>query len=325
MPVIFDCCSRKPMRTLELLFRDLRCEYHLVQGATRDRPYIPALTSDGFVNWMSAFIQANHDAEAKRLNIIMATFPVEAEGDILDGKPERLPKQLSRHLFPSQRHEGTRQCVDNALQIWYDILGLSTSNPPSCLAPFRALFCRSLSPKPRDRGRREDRGPPAARENRETYIEVIEVPPVHASSSHHRSSRSYHGTRDWNDHARSSGKVSVEEASRHGRDESPRRHHRHHCHGREGSPRASKQRHAGRDRNRHAEPRDAVRGVMSGYASPLPATTSPSSREGSPKSSADRAHNYAFFQRRESGPTYGEILREAPAAKRPQRAVRPGA
>ncbi|KAM4066845.1 hydroxyproline-rich glycoprotein DZ-HRGP [Hirsutella rhossiliensis] len=310
--VIFDCSSRKPMRCLELFYQDLRCEYHLVQGESRDRPYIPALTSDGFVNWMSAFIQASPDAEAKRLDGIMAALPIEADSEAPNEKPERLPKQLSRHLFPSRPHERTCQYVSNALKVWYDAQGLSNSRPPSYLDAFRNLFARSLSPRPRDRDRREDRGQGSARDDRETFIEVIEVPPGHSSDSQ-RSSGPYPRTRDWDEYStrssrssRSSGKVLVEEASRHSRDASPRRrHHRHHR--REGSPRPSKHRHSG---------------AASGYASSLPRTTPPSSREGSPKASANRAENYAFFQGRESGPTYEGILRETPTTRRTQRASR---
>lgn len=317
------------MQCLELLYQDLRCEYHLVQGESRDRPYIPALTTDGFVNWMSAFIQASPGSEARRLDGIMATLPIDADSETPSDKPERLPKQLSRHLFPSKPHESTRQCVSSALKVWYDALGLSSSRPPSYLGAFRNLFARSLSPKPRDRGRREDRSQgSAAREDRETFIEVIEVPPSHSSNSQ-RSSRSYHRTRDWDEHStrslrssRSSGKVLVEEASRHSRAESPRRRQHRHHHRREGSPRPSKHQSSRHDENRRVESRDSRRSAASEYASSQPRTTPPSSREGSPKALTNRAENYAFFQGRESGSAHEGILRETPATKRTQRASR---
>ncbi|KAF4508406.1 hypothetical protein G6O67_004789 [Ophiocordyceps sinensis] len=288
--IIFDCGSRKPMQCLELLYQDLRCEYHLVQGESRDRPYIPALTTDGFVNWMSAFIQASPGSEARRLDGIMATLPIDADSETPSDKPERLPKQLSRHLFPSKPHESTRQCVSSALKVW-------------------------------------SQGS-AAREDRETFIEVIEVPPSHSSNSQ-RSSRSYHRTRDWDEHStrslrssRSSGKVLVEEASRHSRAESPRRRQHRHHHRREGSPRPSKHQSSRHDENRRVESRDSRRSAASGYASSQPRTTPPSSREGSPKALTNRAENYAFFQGRESGSAHEGILRETPATKRTQRASR---
>lgn len=310
---MFDCNSRKPMRCLELLYQDLRCEYHLVQGESRDRPYIPALTSDGFVDWMSAFIQASPDTEAKRLDGIMAALPIEADGETAKGKSRRLPKQLSRYLFPSRPHDRTRQCVNSALQVWYDALGLSNARPSSYFDAFRGLFAQSPSPRPRDRGYREDKGQRSRRDERETFIEVIEVQPSHSPNSQ-RSSRSYHRTRDQDEHSvrssrpsQSSGKVLVEVASGHSRDVSPeRRHHRHQR--REGSPRPSKHRHSGYDGGRGVGARDGHRSAASGH--------SPSSREGSPKALANRAENYAFFQGRESEPTHGDV------ARRPQRTSR---
>ncbi|PFH55623.1 hypothetical protein XA68_17935 [Ophiocordyceps unilateralis] len=325
--VIFDCDSRKLMHSLELLYQDLRCEYHLIQGESREKAYIPALTSDGFVNWMSVFIQVSPDSEARRLDSIMAALPIEAASDTPDGKPERLPKQLSRHLFPSRAHDKTRHRVATALMDWVEATGFSASRPPSWMANFRDMVSRSLSPKAADRGRREDR------RDRETYIEVIEVP----KNAQNKPSKSYHRIRDHRDEpsARpSGGKVLVEETSRSSRDASPRRHHRHHHQHhhrhhrhRDSSPRPSKHRHSEQEASRHGGTRDPRRSSGGGHSTTSHArgvqqTTPPSSRDGSPKPSLVRAENYAFFQGREAGPTYDDVLREAPPSSRTQRTAR---
>ncbi|RCI12346.1 hypothetical protein L249_0403 [Ophiocordyceps polyrhachis-furcata BCC 54312] len=321
--VIFDCDSRKLMHSLELLYQDLRCEYHLIQGESKEKAYIPALTSDGFVNWISVFIQVSPDSEARRLDSIMAALPIEAASDSPDGKPERLPKQLSRHLFPSRAHDKTRHRVATALTDWVEAMGYSASRPPSWMSTFRDMVSRSLSPKDRERGRRDDR------RERETYIEVIEVP---AADAQHPGSKSYHRIRDQPSARQATSntagsKVVVEEtSSRSGRDLSPRRHHRHHQHQhphrhhrhRDGSPRPSKHRHSSEHEaaaaSRHRRSGHATRG---GQQQPTPSS---SSRDGSPKASPGRADNYAFFQGRgEAGSTYDDVL---PSTSRTQRAPR---
>ncbi|KJZ71979.1 hypothetical protein HIM_08659 [Hirsutella minnesotensis 3608] len=331
--VVFDCGSRKPMRSLELLYQDLRCEYHLVQGETRDRPYIPALTSDGFVNWMSAFIQANPDTEAKRLDKIMSSQPIEVEGDTLDGKPERLPKQLSRHLFPSKPHERTRQRVASSLMDWVEATGFSLRHPPSWIDAFYSMVYHSLSPKSSNRDHRDDRGQRGVREDGETYIEVIEVPSALSNTSQDGSPRSLQRMGNHEEHiARSSTKVLVEEASKRERDASPRRHHRHrHQHHGDASPRTSRHRQPERESSRYADARDGRRSAASALAPPrhhrgTVTAHSParSSREESPKASSTRADNYAFFQGRDPGhASFDDYARDlASAPRRAQRSTR---
>ncbi|RDA91961.1 hypothetical protein CP533_1362 [Ophiocordyceps camponoti-saundersi (nom. inval.)] len=324
--VIFDCDSRKPLHSLELLYQDLRCEYHLIQGESKEKAYIPALTSDGFVNWMSVFIQVSPDSEARRLDSIMAALPIEAAGDSPDDKPERLPKQLSRHLFPSRAHDKTRHRVATALTDWVEAMGYSASRPPSWMSTFRDMVSRSLSPKDQERGRRDEK------RDRETYIEVIEVP---ATNAQHHGTKSYHRIRDQPSTrpaatAAAGSKVLVEEtSSRSGRDASPRRHHRHHQHQhqhrhhrhRDASPRPSKHRHSSdhEPASRHGGSRRS--GGGHGTRGGQQPTPSSSSRDGSPKASLGRADNYAFFQGRDAGSTYDD--REAPpSTSRTQRAPR---
>ncbi|KAF4585827.1 hydroxyproline-rich glycoprotein DZ-HRGP [Ophiocordyceps camponoti-floridani] len=298
LQVIFDCDSRKFMNSLEHLYLDLRCDYHLVQGESREKAYIPALTSDGFVNWMSVFIQVSPDSEARRLDSIMAALPIEATSETPDGKPERLPKQLSRHLFPSRAHDKTKHRVAAALTDWVEAMGYSASRPPSWMSTFRDMVSRSLSPKAPEPVRREDK------RERETYIEVIELPASTTTNS--TPTEPSRRPRDHREEPSSRpSKVLVEEtASRSGRDSSPRRHHRHH----------HQHHHHRHHRHREASPRPSKH-RHSEHAGTRRKTTPPSSRDGSPKSGLGRADNYTFFQAREMGPTYDDVLREGVAGR----------
>lgn len=83
-------------------------------------PSIPALTSNGFANWTTLLTLSYPDLEHARLNRIVAELPIDACGSLVDGKPERLPKQLSRHLLPnhgnSRRREEIREAVKSFMQ-----------------------------------------------------------------------------------------------------------------------------------------------------------------------------------------------------------------
>lgn len=58
----------------------------------------------------------------------MSTLPINADGSLVDGKAERLPKQLSRHLFPEDHDKKVRQILDEA--VW-DCLEDATPPLPS--------------------------------------------------------------------------------------------------------------------------------------------------------------------------------------------------
>ncbi|KAH7173767.1 uncharacterized protein B0J16DRAFT_196817 [Fusarium flagelliforme] len=115
---IFDCRPHGALDSLETLYQHLRCENHLVQRRPGGMPHIPSLTPSGFERWMTCQIRAFPDQEAKRLNHIMADLPIIADGAFEDGKPERLPKQLSRHLIPVARHRETHDLVVDAITGW---------------------------------------------------------------------------------------------------------------------------------------------------------------------------------------------------------------
>lgn len=115
---IFDCNPHGALDNLETLYQHLRCENHLIQRRPTGMPHIPSLTPAGFERWMVCQIQTFPDLEAKRLNRVIADLPVTADGPLVDGKPERLPKQLSRHLFPADRQRETHDLVVNAISDW---------------------------------------------------------------------------------------------------------------------------------------------------------------------------------------------------------------
>ncbi|KAJ4267283.1 hypothetical protein NW762_003387 [Fusarium torreyae] len=115
---IFDCRPHGALDSLETLYQHLRCENHLIQRRPSGMPHIPSLTPAGFERWMVCQIQAFPDQEAKRLNHILADLPITADGALVDGKPERLPKQISRHLLPATRHRETHDLVVDAISGW---------------------------------------------------------------------------------------------------------------------------------------------------------------------------------------------------------------
>ncbi|KAF9775838.1 hypothetical protein IL306_006030 [Fusarium sp. DS 682] len=102
----------------QTLYQHLRCENHLIQRRPGGMPHIPSLTPAGFERWMTCQIRAFPDQEAKRLNHIMTDLPITADGVLVDDKPERLPKQISRHLLPATRHRETHDLVVDAIAGW---------------------------------------------------------------------------------------------------------------------------------------------------------------------------------------------------------------
>lgn len=108
---IFDCRPRFALDNLELLYQQFRCEHHLIQGGPSSRPYIPSLTPTGFEHWMILQIAAFPEQEAERLGRIVADLPIIADG-------ERLPKQLSRHLFPEARNPVAYDLVLDVMTTW---------------------------------------------------------------------------------------------------------------------------------------------------------------------------------------------------------------
>ncbi|PQE29613.1 hydroxyproline-rich glyco DZ-HRGP protein [Rutstroemia sp. NJR-2017a BBW] len=119
------------------LYQDLGCQHHLVQDDNNSAPTIPALTPLGFAHWMTIQISAYPDEESKRLEKVVLALPINADGPMVDGKPERLPKQISRHLLPSVEDRESQKLLKTAINRFFDELGISpsrskptTSSPP---------------------------------------------------------------------------------------------------------------------------------------------------------------------------------------------------
>ncbi|KAG8413934.1 hypothetical protein J3459_015030 [Metarhizium acridum] len=154
---IFDYQSRHCLRSLELLYQDLSCEYHLIQDHHSTRPYIPALTPVGLQTWLTAFIQAAPDSESYRLQSILMDIPLEADHQG-SAPAERLPKQLSRHLFPAHRNDRTYRDIVCALDDWSKRMGSSSESPSPSWSNliFEAFRGAShMSSSPAGMGRRE--------------------------------------------------------------------------------------------------------------------------------------------------------------------------
>jgi hypothetical protein len=115
----------------------LECEFHLVQADSRSKPNVPALTPAGFEKWIRTNIFAYPDQEADRLSAVIMQLPIDADGTLVDGKPERLPKQLSRYLLPAIHDEKTRKTLDSAITDFLDDAGAPTPlSSPSVKSPF---------------------------------------------------------------------------------------------------------------------------------------------------------------------------------------------
>ena len=101
------------------MYQNLGCEYHLVQKHSTTAPTVPALTPLGFAQWMTALILAYPDKESERLEKVVLALPIDADGEMVDGKPERLPKQISRHLLPSRGDRRLRHSLENAISDFF--------------------------------------------------------------------------------------------------------------------------------------------------------------------------------------------------------------
>lgn len=111
---------------LASLYDDMGCQYFLVKADDRSRPSVPSLTPAGFVHWLIMMIQAYPDEEAKRLDKVVSALPIEADS-LLDGKPERLPKQISRYLLPEKPLKAQQRLVDEVVKDFKDELEASES------------------------------------------------------------------------------------------------------------------------------------------------------------------------------------------------------
>ena len=93
------------------MFRDLKCQHHLVQERFDERPDIPGLTPIGFERWVTLLIQAHPEEEFVRLQKAVLEMPVNNPDD----KKERFPKEISRRLFPGHGDRLTRELIEESI------------------------------------------------------------------------------------------------------------------------------------------------------------------------------------------------------------------
>lgn len=89
----------------------MRCEHHLIQESLAEQPQVPALTPEGFREWMTAMIMACPETEYERLSKAVLDMPISNADDY----KERFPKELPRRLFPSHEHLQAQQRCAAAL------------------------------------------------------------------------------------------------------------------------------------------------------------------------------------------------------------------
>lgn len=69
---------------------------------------------------------------------------IDADGEMVDGKPERLPKQISRHLLPVRKDRIARKLVHNKIRDFLEDLGESSSRPSEELVKSSATVNHTL-------------------------------------------------------------------------------------------------------------------------------------------------------------------------------------
>ncbi|KAG5913250.1 hypothetical protein E4U42_001340, partial [Claviceps africana] len=125
LDALFDVDSRHGLGSLERLYQDLSCEYHLVPDRRHHstRPSVPALTPTGLETWLTLLIRASPASESLRLSRLLLDVPLETDPSPSPSSPratpERLPAQLSRSLLPAHRNEPIYTAVASALDAWH--------------------------------------------------------------------------------------------------------------------------------------------------------------------------------------------------------------
>ncbi|KAK8930029.1 hypothetical protein VCV18_002696 [Metarhizium anisopliae] len=335
---IFDYQSRHCLRSLELLYQDLSCEYHLIQDHHSTRPCIPALTPVGLQTWLTAFIQAAPDAESYRLQSILMDIPLEADHQG-PAPAERLPKQLSRHLFPAHRNDRTYRDIVCALDDWSKRMG-SSSEPPSpswgnlLFEAFRGASHMSSSPA--SMGRREKpyhTDDYKRHSSRKSPPEDVTISPANTSrrrqkststasrtpqeakyyySSSSSSTSSSHREKAYNPEPRYFPSSRSEPSRRRYSEPSPERikYDRHTSRRRDKSPKAARAASIDSERRYRHPPRSYSSSSYSRGAEDVDrGRMAPDSSSWTPDASPGRVDSYRFFQGRQQGPTYDEFLR----------------
>lgn len=116
--------GRVTCESISRIYRDLRCQHHFIQLGSQSIPDIPALTPDGFDQFMTVLIQAHPEMEYARLAKAVLDMPVSNA----DNPKERFPKQLSRRLIPKEEDITQQQRLHAAMSADRNIQ-LRSSNP----------------------------------------------------------------------------------------------------------------------------------------------------------------------------------------------------
>ena len=82
--------------SISRMLREVECQHHLVQEKLNERPDLPGLTPQGFETWATMLIKAHPDQEYERLSKTIFDMPI----NNADNRKERLPKEISRRMFP---------------------------------------------------------------------------------------------------------------------------------------------------------------------------------------------------------------------------------
>lgn len=83
----------------------MRCQQHLIQEHPAEAPFVPALTPQGFQEWMTAMIQAYPDTEYERISRAVLDMPISNADDV----KERFPKSIPRRMFPKTENVQAQQ------------------------------------------------------------------------------------------------------------------------------------------------------------------------------------------------------------------------
>ncbi|TVY73342.1 hypothetical protein LSUE1_G008512, partial [Lachnellula suecica] len=132
---LFSIFRAQSNEQISSLYQDLGCQHFLVQEDPREKPIVPALTPLGFAHWMTINILAYPEEESRRLEKVVLALPIDADGEMVDGKPERLPKQISRHLLPDRADKESRKVLDNAIADFLEDLGTTQRRKGSLTSP----------------------------------------------------------------------------------------------------------------------------------------------------------------------------------------------
>ncbi|KAF3048076.1 hypothetical protein E8E12_009974 [Didymella heteroderae] len=99
-----------PYTALGRVYQSMRCQHHLIQEHPAEAPFVPALTPQGFQEWMTAMIQAYPDTEYERISRAVLDMPISNA----DNVKERFPKTIPRRMFPrAENMQAQQRCAAN--------------------------------------------------------------------------------------------------------------------------------------------------------------------------------------------------------------------